>query len=409
MQQFYFEDGKLKVGKPIERSGFYADNTVQDYNVMHLDPQPGIYSQEKYDEITKKAKQFNEFMDMKIKTTQDHKYCAVYSPHYLYCDFYEQLEPEDYMPIVKSDNDPLYVKRAKVEYRFTLKRNTYRPGDFIIEFVTHPTTKETMILFNETHGQLSVYNTKGQLIHKEQKADKFFHRVEMINDKYMIGYCWVWHPIQTNVLYNINDLLTIPDYSPITLWREEDDMIYEIIDKDKIKFIQLNTYSFANEYDPNFHQIVKEVTYPLDEAYHDYSYIMQSQFNPVIENWQKDNLIKKIFNGKQYHKTNITIQSPEKIELLKQWKPDQKLFIEVFDHDIGCNRDYVVNRFIGLEDSDDLPKTIILARWFQLTDDRDVNVSLIFNTDQVKLTCKMNIKLIDKKYSPDCTLDIVIY
>ncbi|ARF12175.1 hypothetical protein Klosneuvirus_3_310 [Klosneuvirus KNV1] len=408
MKKFYIENGNLKVGQPIERGSFYADNTVQDYNIMHQDPQPGIYSEEKAKDVKQKLDQFNQFMNLQIKTTPDHKYCAVYSPNYLYCDFYEQLEPEKYMPIVKSDNDPLYVDRARAQYSFTLKRNTYRPGDFIVEFVTHPTSKETMILFNDTHGQISVYNTKGQLIHKEKEDDKFIRNLEIINEKYMIAHCWVWHPIEIKVLYNIDDLVTKPDYHPITIWREEDEMIYEIIDNDKIKFSQINTYTYSNEYDPEYHKVIKECTYPLDEAYHDYRYIMQSQFTEMIENWQKDNLFKKIFNGKQYNKTNITIQSPEKIELLKQWESGQRIFIDCIDNTDGYPRDLIACRMISIEDSEDLPQIITIARFFHLNDDRDVDISLIIQTEQVKLTCKMNIKMIDKKYSPECVLDIVI-
>lgn len=249
MEKFHIEDGYLKIGNPIERGPLYVSNIIQDYNIMNS-----------------KSKEITQALDMKIKTTIDHKYCAVYSPNYLYCDFYEQLEPEIYMPIVKSQNDPLYIRKPRTEYKFTLKRNTHRVNDFIVEFVTHPITKEIVVIFNAIHGRLSIYNMKGELLNTEKSENKFFKRLEMINNKYMIGHCWVWGSMDIDVLYNIHDLITIPNYSPILIWAEEDYTIYEIIG-DKIKIIELEEVAIVNEFDPKYHHIKSECIYTLDEIH----------------------------------------------------------------------------------------------------------------------------------------------
>ena len=137
---------------------------------------------------------------------------------------------------------------------------------------------------------------------------------------------------------------------------------------------------------------------------------MQS-FTPIKEYWSKDNIIKKILGGKQYDKTNITIKSEaqDKIKVLQQLSPDKRLSIDCIDTRDGNPRDFVACRTIGLEDSDDLPKSITIARFFNLEDDRDVTISLIFEYESMKLTCDMTIKMKDKKYDPSCTLDINIY
>ena len=138
---------------------------------------------------------------------------------------------------VGSPDDPLYVEKARAKYLFTLKRNTYRAHqishEFIVEFVTHSDTKETMVLFNDIHGQLGVYNMKGQLVHRDEQSDKFIRNLEIINEKYIIAYCWFWNSTNVDLLYNIDELLTNPKYCPISIWCEENDIIYEIIDNEK--------------------------------------------------------------------------------------------------------------------------------------------------------------------------------
>jgi hypothetical protein len=411
MQPFYIENGVLRIGKPIILPGCRYDNEVEDYNVLHQDKQPGIYSEENEKGLKQKLDQFNQFMDLKIKPTPDNKYCAVYSPNYLYCDFYKQEKPEQFIPIVGNPDKPEYVEQARAKYLFTLKRNMYYAEchEFIIEFVTHPTTKEQLFLFNDKHGQLSVYNMHGQLIHRDKDTDKFITKLKIINEKYMIAHCWAWSPIYFHLLYNLDELLTTPNHDgAVNIWTEGSDDIYEIIDNDKIKFIQLSSCSYSNEFNPEYHKIVKEYTCSLDEGYKDNHYIWQSLFTPVKEYWQKDNLVKKILNGKQYAKTNISIQSPEKIELLNKLSPDQRLFIDCIDNGDKDHRYWLVNRIIGLDDSDDLPKSITLARFYHLDDDRDVDISLIFKADEFELTMKFNIKMIDKKFSPECVLNIVV-
>jgi hypothetical protein len=354
-------------------------------------------------------------MDYKLKTTPDHKYCAVYSDNYLYCDFYEQLEPEDYT-ILK----PEIIKRARAKYLFTLRRNSYYAHldshKFIIEFVTHPTLgaeslKETMILFNEEHGHLSVYNTKGQLVHKDDFNDKFISSIELINEKYMILHCWFWHPIYSDILYNIEELLSTPNYKgSVGIWSDWGDSCYQIIDNAKIRICYTNTNENdddnTNKIDES--KIIKEYTYELDYYYNNHKYIKQS-FTDTRNNWDKDNLIKKILSGKTYDRTNIKIDSPEKIKLLSNLPSDQKLYIECIDNTDGDNREFVINRIIGLEDTDDLPKSITLARFYKLDDDRNVDISLIFHMENAKVTCKFFLKSLDGKYDPNGILEIHIF
>jgi hypothetical protein len=262
--KFHIENGKLKLGDPVKN---LCNNIVQDYTVMHVN-EPGIgHTQEE----RQKQNQFNELMDMQLKTTPDHKYCAVFSHHYLYCDFYEQLDYKEEQPLIGNPNKPEYVKVPQYKYLFTLMRNTYRAFQhshkFIVEFITHPITSEIMILFNSNHGQLSIYNMKGELIHSDKRNGKFISDLEIINNKYMIVKCWFWSPVTCDYLYNLEKLLTTPDYEPKLIWFEEAKMAYEVIDNCKIKFYFLDTESYNPVFNSEFHTIIKESVYTIDEYY----------------------------------------------------------------------------------------------------------------------------------------------
>ena len=257
MFQFYIENGKLKIDNPIRLGSFNCDNIIQDFNMM---PDKTRYSLT--DEENKKYDQLNQLLDLQIKSTPDNKYCAVYYPNLIYCEFYEQFEP-------KNNDTP--IGRARVKHLFTLRRNSYyakNPShDFIVDFVTHPKTNDTMVLFNSFHGKLSIYNMNGQLVHSDNFDDKFVTSLQIINKKYMIAKCWYWGSVVVNLLYDLDKLLTTPDYEPVIIWTENDKLAYDITDKDKVKFYILDDYTSTPDLNLENYNVVNEISFPINEYY----------------------------------------------------------------------------------------------------------------------------------------------
>ena len=153
---------------------------------------------------------FHDYMGYKLKASKDNRYCAVYAENHLHCDFFEQMPPTNW-PFNKG------------KHLFTLKRNTYRMSDigFIMEFLEHPETKETLFIFNPQHGELSLYNMKGEKVKEGKANDEFFTSLTFINDEYFLLNGWIWQPMSFFSIYNINKFITDPDYCP--RWEFEQD------------------------------------------------------------------------------------------------------------------------------------------------------------------------------------------
>lgn len=174
------------------------------------------------------GEEINVNSNLLLKVSKNNKYCAVYSNNNYYCDFYEQFTYIN----KKNVNDELIEEGIQsIKYLFTLKRKTYRSGDFIMEFIEHPETKETLFIFfdedanyheNIYCGYLTIYNMKREKV-KLITCPEFLYNIELLNEKYFILRGWVWYPVDVLALYNINKMITNDDYHQTHLANDDGD------------------------------------------------------------------------------------------------------------------------------------------------------------------------------------------
>jgi hypothetical protein len=170
-------------------------------------PDEDCYSSKFFDYRNKKlAEYMNIFyaqIDYRLKTSKDKQYCAIYSETGLHCDFYQQ---------VTADFHGSSYPRGK--FLFSLLRNTYQSGKWIVDFVTHPDTQETLILFNSQHGKLDVYDLTGKIKFDQSSDDIFFKSIEWVNDKYFLLHAWMWQPWDVVYIYNLDEFLRNKELLP---------------------------------------------------------------------------------------------------------------------------------------------------------------------------------------------------
>ena len=224
MENWNLIDGSLCLGPSrlhnIGNCGY--SRVVEEYNPTHSDEldekkkkklniefdQDDCYKPNDYEKFTEAYKvsteHFHDHMGYKLKTSKDNRYCAVYAENHLHCDFFEQIPASQGWPFTRG------------EHLFTLKRNSYRLENigFIMEFLEHPETKETLFIFNPKHGELSLYNMKGDKMKKGPDNDIFFNKVSIINEEYFLLVGWIWQPMNYMAIYNIKEFITDPDYYP---------------------------------------------------------------------------------------------------------------------------------------------------------------------------------------------------
>ena len=218
MITWVFEDGVLSLGTGDQvRKGH--NNTIMNYvphkNILNSEQSKEYLkvSLEEFRSHHKKARDiYLTQMDYRMKISKNGQYCAVYANNHVHCDFFIQ---EDM-------THPMYPGQKLGRLLFSLSRNMNEPRDYVIEFFEHPISHETVFIFNKNHGQISVYNMDGKIINSDDPTDHYVSLVEIINEKYLLYRGWVWHPYDICLLYDINQLITIPSYEPESIWMEGD-------------------------------------------------------------------------------------------------------------------------------------------------------------------------------------------
>jgi hypothetical protein len=106
---------------------------------------------------------------------------------------------------------------------FIIKMNTYRKYKevFVVEFFVHE--GQTLLVVNVIHGNLSIYNMKGEHLHDDKHIDKFISSFEIIDHEYIFSNEWFWQPLFEQKIYKISSLLTIPDYNGRLLYMDDGD------------------------------------------------------------------------------------------------------------------------------------------------------------------------------------------
>lgn len=197
------------------------------------------YKNEREREYTKISEAYT---DYRIKSSKNKEYCAVYSDIGIHCDFYQQITSNVH-------GTPLNVGK----YLFTLTRNTYRSGEWILDFVNHPDTNEQLFLFNSQHGILDVYDMTGKIKFEQESNDIFFKRLEWINDKYFLLHYWIWQPFDYVDIYSLDDFLrNRKELTHNRIWADYDSKPYPKVENGKLiiddKIIdEFSSLSFSDE------------------------------------------------------------------------------------------------------------------------------------------------------------------
>ena len=174
------------------------------------------------------------FMNYKLEISPCFKYCIVYSDNNFYCDIY--------------DNKPslIFYKR-----KHTYKREFSR---YIVKFLIHPETHETLFLINEYPGTLSIYRMNSE-IYLEYELD--FELIEILNKDYFIA-----HTSKNKLLFNVKQFLENKYYKPdiiisyekrqianelLNIYNSTNNIIKKLIDKEFEKLINVEI-TYQNEY-----------------------------------------------------------------------------------------------------------------------------------------------------------------
>jgi hypothetical protein len=149
--------------------------------------------------------------NLQIKTSDNDKYCAVFDPQGLYCDFYTH----EYNELYKTDLG---------KYLFTIKRCDRYGGRksevMIVEFFVHE--EKDYFIFYRNMSFLEVRDMNNNVV-KKQYCPEFIESVEKVNNNYYLVRCWVWQPYFFTCLLNINKTMAndeMTNYRPIGIFND---------------------------------------------------------------------------------------------------------------------------------------------------------------------------------------------
>lgn len=242
--------------------------------------------------------------DLKIKTSDDNKYCAVYNEDDLYCDFYTH----EYYP----DN----WRRNLGKYLFTLRRDPKHANNkekMIIEFVKY--NNKQYFLFHTKSRTIDIRDMENNIVTQRLLSTEFIQNIERVNDEYFILRYWTWHPFNSALLINFKELMENKNPMFPVIWNEPEECIYNhslytvcakngkihynvmeklpIVDENFLEYERLNNegkYDSAYELDdPND----DFMTYPkLDNKYLKYDDCYEFEPEYVKNNCITDDLFK---------------------------------------------------------------------------------------------------------------------
>lgn len=197
----YSHETSRKVIKLIEES-FSGEIMKDEYNYSDEFLKYKIIKEKEYRQI------YLAQLDYQIKCSKDNRYCAVYSNTGIHCDFYEQFPSRTF---------------EKGVYLFTLVKSTFYPSEWIVDFILHPETKNTLCLFGSKH-RIEFYDMKG--VPEEAKItieDLYFKNIEWINDYSFLIHGWDWGPSDHVLLCDIEKFFKdSKNYCIQLIWSDDD-------------------------------------------------------------------------------------------------------------------------------------------------------------------------------------------
>lgn len=220
--------------------------------------------------------EYDDIEKLVLKTSHNGNFIAVCNINDYYADFYTSQAKDGYK-----------------HYMYSLKRNTYRTEntEYILEFFQSPSNpNETLFIFNADHGELGVYDAEtGRQLHTDDIEDKFITSIKIVDDKFIHMTGWYWSPVFFTSIYNIKELLTVPEYKAVILDTDRDIPISD-------KHIRLNADNDIEIFSDGhpYHKCI-----PLDEFYKNHEKIIAEkedwEFTKVLTS-TKNNFIHRILS-----------------------------------------------------------------------------------------------------------------
>ena len=186
--------------------------------------------------------------NLKIKTTDDDKYCAVYNENDLYCDFYTY------------EYDAYVYKKNVGEYLFTMRRNNKYKNDevMIIDFVMYKNKQH--FFFHSKFGTLDVRDMQNNIIAQRTTKSIFIQSLHKVNNDYFA------------CLINLTELIENKNCTFPVIWKKPEyygiyqHSLYNInIKNNKIHYEIINDIPIVDDKFIEYEKLIENSNF--DEAY----------------------------------------------------------------------------------------------------------------------------------------------
>jgi len=344
--------------------------------------------------LTRLMEKYPEEAKYQIKSSADQEYFAFFATANLECPCDKIGDCEICQGIYQSD----FYRRNEYnqpQLIFSVPRNRYRTDwkGVSIEFVS-----DRIFLANIRHGEISVCQIEGDSfveLHTDQNDDKFIYTVEVINEgKHMIADVWYWAPFYGTLLYDLEKLISTPDYCPVTLEEYGDDEKYEEREKAEVSEGMI-TFSYQDYYRKIYS--CQEVLDRSEEIFEDFRNII------AVKNYHQrnNNIFQQIFQGKDFEQTTVIVKDQTKLiddrnlSGIACWGNTSEIF---FNNKV----DWWLRGFRDLSDGGNLAEAVVMQITGNTKDNLPfpkVDLSFIFTTlDGMISTVRFYVPLVEMEW-----------